>query len=141
MRNTIRWLVLGTFLFYSLNVTGFKIKDFILAESCLKDEPIDMVFWVPYLVSVIVFWFWPGTGQWFILGFMSLDTLVLFMSTVKHMIWPNEKKIKGYNRFFSKTHHIIKPSDTKLIPDTFHLILLLLLPINLTGILVYIFRY
>ncbi|MCL1996584.1 MAG: hypothetical protein FWG63_10290 [Defluviitaleaceae bacterium] len=136
----MRWLVLSTFLFYSLNVTGFKIKDFILVESCLKNEPIDMVFWVPYLVSVIVFWIWPGMGQWFMLGFMSLGTLVLFMTTVKHMIWPSKKKIKGYNEFFSKTHHIIKPSDTKLIPDTFHLILLFLVPLNLTGIVVYILR-
>ena len=134
----MRWLVLGTFLFYSLNVTGFRIKDFILVESCLKNEPIDMVFWVPYLASVVIFWFWPGTGQWFLLGFMSLGTLVLFMSTVKHMISTSEKKIQGYNEFFSKTHHIIKPSDTKLIPDTFHLMLLFLVPANLIAIVVYI---
>jgi len=136
----MRWLILGTFLFYSLNVTGFRVKSFVLVDgSCLKDEPIDMVFWVPYLGSVIVFWIWPSIGQWVMLGFISLATITLFLTTVRFMIWPNEKKIRGYNKFFEKTHHIIAPSETKLIPDTFHLTLLVLVPINLLGLLFYIF--
>ncbi|MCL1997973.1 MAG: hypothetical protein FWG65_04315 [Turicibacter sp.] len=136
----MHWLVLGTFLFYSLNVTGFKIGNFILIESCLKDEPIDMVFWVPYLSFVIAFWIWPDVGQWLLLGMMSLGVFTLFMTTLRFIIWPDERKIKGYNETFAKTHHIIKPSEARLIPDTWHLILLILLPVNLVGILVYIFR-
>ena len=57
------WLVVGTFLFYSLNVTGFRVRGFVLVESCIKTEPVDMVFWVPYCASVIVFYFRPNVGQ------------------------------------------------------------------------------
>jgi hypothetical protein len=138
--NEMRWLILGTFLFYSLNVTGFRIKNFVLVDgSCLINEPIDMVFWIPYLGSVIAFWIWESIGQWVMLGFISLATITFFLTTVRFMIWPNEKKIRGYNKFFEKTHHIIAPSETKLIPDTFHLTLLVLVPINLVGLLFHIF--
>lgn len=136
----MRWLISITFLFYSLNVTGFKIKDFVLVDgSCLKNEPIDMVFWIPYLGGVITFWIRPDIAQWVLLGFFILVALTLFFTTVKFMIWQNENKIRSYNKFFERTHHIIKPSDTRLIPDTFHLALLVLIPVNLVGILLYIF--
>ena len=136
----LRWLILATFLFYSLNVTGFRIKKFVLVDgSCLKTEPIDMVYWVPYLVCVIAFWVWPDTAQWMMLGFLFLSALTLFFTTVRFMIWPNGQKIKSYNKYFEKTHHIVKPSETRLIPDTYHLTLLVLVPVNLIGILLYIF--
>ena len=83
----MRWLILATFLFYSLNVTGFRIKKFVLVDgSCLKTEPIDMVYWVPYLVCVIAFWVWPDTAQWMMLGFLFLSALTLFFTTVRFMI-------------------------------------------------------
>jgi len=136
----MRWLILVTFLFYSLNVTGFRIRNFVLVDgSCLKTEPIDIVYWVPYLGCVIAFWIWPDIAQWVLLGFFLLSALTLFLTTVKFMLWPNEKKTKSYNKYFATTHHIIKPSDTRLVPDTFHLILLVLVPVNLIGILLYIF--
>jgi hypothetical protein len=134
----LRWLILISFIFYSLNVTGFRIKNFVLVESCLKTEPIDMVYWVPYLACVITFWIWPDTAQWIVLGFFLLSALTFSLTTVKFMIWPNERKIRAYNQYFKDTHHIIKPSDTKLIPDTFHFILLVLVPVNLIGIIIYI---
>jgi hypothetical protein len=131
-------LIIGTFLFYSLIMTGFRIKNFCLVESCIKTEPQDIPFWVLYLASVITFILRPGIGQWMILGFFALGLLTLFLTTIRFMIWPNEKKIKGYNQYFANTHHILKPSETRLIPDTFHLILLALVVINLTAIIVYI---
>ncbi|MCL2500748.1 MAG: hypothetical protein FWE90_10525 [Defluviitaleaceae bacterium] len=134
----MRWLILISFLFYSLNVTGFNVKNFVLVESCIKTEPLDMAYWAPYLACLIAFWIWPDTAQWILLGFFSLSALILFLTTVRFMIWPNERKIRGYNQYFKSTHHIIKPSDTKLIPDTFHLILLVLVPVNLIGIIIYI---
>lgn len=134
----LRWLILGTFLFYSLNVTGFRIKKFVLVESCLKTEPVDMVFWVPYCVGVVAFWIWPNVGQWVLLGFFILAVVTLFLTTGRFVIWPNERKTQSYNKYFKDTHHIIKPSDIRLVPDTFHLALLVLVPLNLVGVILWI---
>lgn len=133
------WLMVGSFLFYTLNVTGFRVGRFVLCGSCLKDEPIDLVFWVMYGAAVGTFIFVPQVGQWILLGIFVLFHIVQIVFTYRYWFFPNQKKIASYNKFFAATHHIIKPSDTVLVPDTFHLLLFIMFFINLIAICVYIF--
>ena len=129
------WLTIFTFLFYSLIVTGFKVKNFVLVDgSCIKTEPIDLAFWIPYSIAVLIFYFKPDIGQWILLCLYVLGIVVLSFNTFKYTIFPDERKIKGYNKCFEKTHHIIKPTDKRLIPDTFHITLYVLLYISLVRI-------
>ena len=60
----MQWFALVLFVFYSLNITGFKIGKFVLAESCIRDEPQDIPFWVVYAASVIIFFVVPDIGKW-----------------------------------------------------------------------------
>ncbi|MCL2065530.1 MAG: hypothetical protein FWG98_14315 [Candidatus Cloacimonetes bacterium] len=132
-------LTIITFLFYSLNVTGVKIKNFVLVDgSCIQTEPIDLAFWFPYCIAVIIFYSKPDIGQWILLSLYLLGIVVLSVNTFKYTLFPNERKIKGYNKCFEKTHHIFKPSDKRLIPDTFHLTLYILLYINLVSMILFI---
>jgi len=131
------WLFVFSFLFYSLNITGFRIKGFVLCTSCLKGEPIDLIYWVIYGASVATFLFAPQIGQWMLLLIFVLFHVVQAIFTYRFWIWPNQKKIDGYNRFFANTHHIIKASNTALVPDTFHIILFLMFFVNLIAIIVY----
>jgi hypothetical protein len=41
------------------------------------------------------------------------------------------KKLLGYNKYFGDTYHIIPSSTTRLIPDTYHIILTILLIVTL----------
>lgn len=132
------WLVAISFLFYSLNVTGFRVGNFILVTSCLKDEPVDLVFWVPYAAAVVTFVFVPHIGQWILLGIFLFFHIICFSSTYRYWLWPNEKKIASYNHYFSHTHHIIKPRNDVLIPDTFHITIFSMFLVNLIAILIYI---
>ena len=43
----------------------------------------------------------------------------------------SEQKLKGYNDCFKNTIHIIPASETKLIPDLYHMILHLLILLNI----------
>jgi len=131
----INWLIILSFLFYSLNVTGFRVKTFVLVTSYLKDEPIDMVFWAPYCAAVITFSLAPNIGQWILLGIFVFFHVVCFFTSYKYWIWPSEKKITGYHRHFSHTHHIIKPREEILTPDTFHITIFSLLFVNLVAII------
>ena len=130
--------VVLSFLFYSLNITGFRIRNFTLTTSCLKDEPIDLVFWVPYGASVVTFIFAPHIGQWLLFGMFLFFHIICFSSTYKYWIWPSKKKIEGYNRYFSHTHHIIQSRDNVLVPDTFHISIFLVFLVNLLAMVVYI---
>lgn len=134
----MQWFVVISFLVYSLNITGLKVKNVVFATSCLKDEPIDLVFWVPYGASVVTFIFAPHIGQWLLLGLLLFFQIVCFFSTYKFWIWPSEKKNARYNRYFAHTHHIIKPREDILVPDTFHITIFLLLFVNLVGMGIYI---
>ena len=132
------WFVIFCFLFYSLNITGFKIKNFVLAKSCLTDEPIDLVFWVPYAASVVTFIFAPSVGQWMLLGIFIFFHIACFFTTYKYWIWPSDEKTSSYHSHFSETHHIFKVKEKILTPDTFHIGIFTLLGVNLIAIIVYI---
>jgi len=134
----MNWLIVISFLFYSLNVTGFRIKKFVFVTSCLKDEPVDLVFWVPYCAFVITFIFAPHIGQWLLLGAFLFFHLVCFFSTYRYWVKPDEKKIASYNQYFSHTHHIVKPRSNVLIPDTFHICIFSMFFVNLVAIVIYI---
>jgi len=132
------WLIVISFLFYSLNVTGFRIGRFVLCTSCIKDEPIDLVFWVLYGASVVAFIFAPNVGQWMLLGVFILFHAVQVIFTYRFWVFPKQAKIDSYNKYFAHTHHIIKPSDKALIPDTFHIMLFVMFFVNLVAIIIHI---
>ena len=62
---------------------------------------------------------------------------VLFIICLVGMIFcltgcgASEKKLKGYNECFRHTVRILPASDTRLIPDFYHMVLHLLLILNL----------
>ena len=132
------WLAIGTFLFHFLNITGFKVKSFVLVESCIKNEPQDIPFHIFFGTSIIIFFIYPHVGKWMLFGFFTLVTIGMIFTTIRFIIFPNEKKTKSYNIFFANTHHIIKPQEKRLIPDTYHIALLLMFPINLMMVIIYI---
>jgi len=129
------WFIILFFIFYSFNITGFKIGNFWFCDSCLKDEPIDLVFWVIYLIGVISFIFIPNVGQWILLGVFVLFQVVQIIFTYRFWFKKDIKKINSYNDYFSKYHHIIKASDAILIPDTFHICLFIGFLISLIHII------
>ena len=67
---------------------------------------------------------------------------VLFIICLVGMIFcltgcgASEKKLKGYNDCFRNTIHLISASDTKLIPDLYHIILHLFILLNI-GFVIY----
>ena len=115
--------ILLFFCFYTLNITGFKMGNFNLCCSCFKDEPIDFVFWLMYLVAVIATLFSPQIGRWALFGIFVLFHVVQVIFTYRFWIFKDEDKIASYNEYFSSYHHIFKEKDDVLVPDTFHLIL------------------
>ena len=138
----MNWLIVISFLFYTLNITGFRVGRFLLCTSCLKDEPIDLIFWVMYGASAVTFLFAPNVGQWLLLGVFFLFHVIQIVFTYKFWFVRDKDRIRskvaGYNRFFSHTHHIIKPQENILIPDTFHILLFVMFFVNLTAVVIYI---
>jgi len=130
--------IIASFLFYSLNITGFKIGKFHLATSCLKDEPIDLVFYIPYAIGVVLFLIKPDIAAWILLFLFVFIQIIFYTSTYKYWLKPNLDKIRSYNAYFAETHHIIKAQENRLVPDTFHLSIFLMFWVNLFLIIFYL---
>ena len=89
-----------------------------------------------FLTGVILFCGIPSWGKWILLGVLVFWFVVQFFCHWYYTLFgASEKKLKGYNDCFQNTVHIIPASETKLIPDLYHIILHLLLLLNI-GIVI-----
>ncbi|MTI96515.1 MAG: hypothetical protein FH749_13745 [Firmicutes bacterium] len=48
-----------------------------------------------------------------------------------YLFGASEKKITGYNRYFSGTHRILPASEARVVPDTYHIVHTLIIAVNL----------
>lgn len=89
-----------------------------------------------FITGVIMFWVVPSLGKWFLLGVLVFWFVVQFFCHWYYTLFgASEKKLKGYNDCFKNTVHLIPASETKLIPDLYHIILHLLILLNI-GIVI-----
>ncbi|MDD6262512.1 MAG: hypothetical protein PUA83_05445 [Clostridiales bacterium] len=78
------------------------------------------------------FWALPFPGRWLLLGVLLFWFTVQFFCHWYYTVFgASEKKLKGYNDCFKNTVRIIPASETKLIPDLYHMILHLLILLNI----------
>ena len=116
---------------FTIFITGLSIGDAVLAE---KDfDVVTIVWWVLYIGCVVLFLAKPKIGQYVCTVFQFLW---IIMQSLNFFASPSG--IAHYNDLFKDTHHIMAPSDTFLIPDTAHLILLTLLLLSFAAMIVFI---
>lgn len=85
-----------------------------------------------YTAGVLLFWLLPAVGRW------ALPAVLLFWGAVQFLChWyytlfgASEKKLAGYNQCFKDTIHLFPASETRLVPDLYHIVLHLLILTNL----------
>lgn len=84
-----------------------------------------------YSVGVISFHLWHGVGKWVLLFVLTAWFVVQFLCHWRYTIFgASEKKLRGYNECFRGTVRLIPESDTRLIPDLYHIVLHILILLN-----------
>ena len=120
-------------LWFTFDITGLKIGQTKLVTSAFIDEPIDFVFWLIFVGSIVLFILKDNIGKYVIAGF------VLLWGGIQLSIYFKSKSgIESYNQFFSDTHHIIEASQNFIVKDTYHLILDVLILLALISAILYI---
>ena len=126
--------VLGLLLlWFTFDITGLKIGKARLVTSAFVDEPIDFVFWLIFIGSIVLFVLKDTIGKYVIAGF-----ILLWCGVQGSIYFKSKSGIESYNRFFSDTHHIIAPSENFIVKDTYHLILDILILLALISTIVYL---
>lgn len=117
-------------------ICTYKFGKYILVEG-VGIKSAEFVMLCLFVIGVISFWVFPFWGAWFLLGVLVFWLVVQFFCHWYYTFFGvSEKKLKGYNDCFKNTVHIIPASETKLIPDLYHIILHLLIILNI-GFVIY----
>ena len=120
-------------LWFTFDITGLKIGQTKLVTSAFIDEPIDFVFWLIFIGSIVLFILKDKIGKYVIAGF-----IFLWGGVQLSIYFKSKAGIESYNQFFSDTHHIIEASENFLVKDTYHLILDVLILLAFISAILYI---
>ena len=112
-------------------ICTYKLGKYVLVDG-MGIKSADFVMLCLFGIGSILFWAVPFVGKWVLLGVLFFWFTVQFFCHWYYTVFgASEKKLKGYNDCFRNTVHIIPLSETKLIPDLYHMILHLLILLNI----------
>ena len=84
-----------------------------------------------YSAGIAAFWLRPGTGKWVLVFVLTAWLAVQFLCHWRYTIFgASEQKLSGYNDSFRGTVRLFPVSQTRLIPDLYHIILHILILVN-----------
>ena len=103
-------------LWFTFDITGLKFGKIKIVTSAFVDEPIDFVFYLIFIASIVCFVLKDKIGKYMLLIFLLLWGT--FQLTV---YFKSGESIAAYNNAFADTHHIIAASNDLLVKDTYHI--------------------
>lgn len=122
--------ILLVFWFFGCICT-YKLGKYILVEGVGIKSP-EFVMFCLFGIGTILFWMFPYVGKWYLFAILTAWFVIQFFCHWYYTLFgASEKKLKGYNECFKNTVHVIPASETKLIPDLYHIILHLLILLNI----------
>ena len=87
-----------------------------------------------YSAGLIAYHAYLPVGRWVLLGVLLLWAAVQFRCHWHYTIFgASERKLQGYNDCFRGKVRIFRESDTRLVPDMYHIVLHLLILANIVG--------
>ena len=123
------------FLWFFGCICTYKCGKYILVEG-MGIKSAEFVMLCLFGSGVVLFWLFPRVGAWFLLAVLLFWLIVQFFCHWYYTLFgASEKKLKGYNDCFRNTVHLIPTSETKLIPDLYHILLHALIILNIACVI------
>ena len=104
-------------------------------------KSIEFTALVLFTIGIGGFLLWEPVGKWILLSELTLWLIAQFFSHEYFTIFGvSDWKLKGYNECFAGTFKLFPVSETRLIPDLYHIVLhlLILADLVLTSILLFV---
>ena len=106
-------------------VEGMGLKSAEFATLCL------------YSIGLFLYYLLPPAGKWILLAILILWFVVEFFCHWYFTIFGvTERKLRGYNECFRNTIRIFPMSETRLVPDLYHIVQHTLILLNIIICLV-----
>lgn len=120
------------FLWFTFNITGLKFGNIKIVTSAFIDEPIDFLFYLIFLASIVCFILKDKIGNYL------LSIFLLLWGTFQLTVYfKSGGSIVTYNNLFADTHHIIAASNIVLIKDTYHIFLDIFILLALISVIIF----
>ena len=115
-------------------IKTYRIKNHVLVEGMgVKSAEFGML--VFYSVGIILQLLFPW-GKWYQLGVLIFWIAVQFICHWRYTIFgASPAKLKGYNECFEKTVKLFPASETRILPDLYHVVLHLMIIVNVLLLL------
>jgi hypothetical protein len=116
-------------------VTTWRFGRVLLVEGMgVKSAEFAML--CAYSLGLAAFYAFRPVGKWVLLAILTLWFVVQFFCHWYYTIFgASEKKLKGYNDCFRGTARLFPMSETRLVPDLYHIVLHLLILLNIAAAL------
>ena len=103
-------------------------------------KSIEFTVLVLFTIGIVGFLLWEPVGKWILLVELTLWLVAQFFSHEYFTIFGvSDRKLKGYNECFEGTVKLFPISETRLIPDLYHIVLHLLIATDLVLVALSIF--
>ena len=131
IRRFTRICVAVLLLWFMFAVTGLSFGNTIFA---VRDfDLITFIWFVLYTAAAVLFYMKEKSAKYILAVFLFIWTAMQSLN-----FFASPSGIASYNKLFENHHYIIPPSETMLIPDTYHLILLFLIVLTLAVNIIFI---
>lgn len=132
MNKTINILVVLTFIWFSLSIPGIMP---LINSSGVKS--IDAILWIVFLILMLYYFSKEKFSKISLTIFFALFALLEFNTIVKYVFFKaNESVILKYNEMFYGTIYIVEKSSQRLIPNAYHIVLIVLIIFTLVFSLI-----
>ena len=126
------------FWFLGCTFTWKFVKVLLVEGMGLKS--IEFTALVLFTIGFGCFLLWEPVGKWILLVELTLWLVAQFFSHEYFTIFGvSDRKLKGYNECFEGTVKLFPISETRLIPDLYHIVLHLLIATDLVLVALSIF--
>ena len=99
-------------------------------------KSLEFVVLVLFSIGMVLYILLEPVGKWVLLSELALWLVVQFFCHEYYTIFGvSERKLTGYNQCFEGTVKVFPVSETRLIPDLYHIVLHILLAVDL-GLLI-----
>lgn len=120
-------------LWFTFDITGLKFGNIKIVTSAFVDEPIDFVFYIVFIASIVCFILKDKIGKYVLSAFLLLWGVFQFTAYFK-----SGDSIASYNKQFFDTHHIIAAANDTLVKDTYHIFLDILILLALIAAIAFL---
>ncbi len=112
-------------------ITTYKFGKYTLVEG-MGVKSAEFVMLCLYSIGLILYHVLQPAGKWILLAILIFWFVVQFFCHWYYTIFgASESKLKGYNDCFRNTIHIFPMSETRIVPDLYHIVLHTLILLNI----------